>query len=423
MCNKCSNYHSGFFEDHHQYNINKEIKDIFLEICKEENHSNKLEYYCKNHNQLCCICCSSKIKRQGYGQHCNCDICFIEDIKEEKKIKLKENLKKLEELSKTLEKSIVELKVIFEKINKNKEDLKAKIQKVFTKLRAALNDREDELLLKVENYYENLFFNEQTLKEYSKLPNKINASLEEGKKIEKNWEDNKIISIINDCINIENSINDINIINEKIKKCKIDNDIKYNFSPEEENINIYIETIKNIGRLSDFDSLIIKNDEDYNKFYKLVLEKEKINNEKLIYRASVDGLNFNSIVNKINNKSNLLFLYHTENNRIFGAVIRCKLDNINLNGSRKYFKDENAISFSLNNNKIYKILVPENAIAIDSTYYILIGNNNNGNRFYFSQNSIYDSYLINGAKIYNFSNNSELVGGSSKLKELEIFQI
>ena len=221
MCNKCSNYHSGLFEEHHQYNINKEIKEIFVEICKEENHSNKLEYYCKNHNQLCCICCFSKIKRNGYGQHCNCDICFIEDIKGEKKNKLKENLKTLEELSKTLEKSIMELKKIFEHTNKKKEDLKARIQKVFTKIRNALNDREDELLLKVEYYFENLFFNEEIIKEYEKLPNKINVSLEEAKKIENNWEDNKIIQIINECINIENNINDINIMNEKIKKCKI----------------------------------------------------------------------------------------------------------------------------------------------------------------------------------------------------------
>ena len=275
----------------------------------------------------------------------------------------------------------------------------------------------------MENYYENLFFKEETIKEYEKLPNKINALLEEGKKIENNWEESKIIQIISDCINIENSIKDINIINEKIEKCKINNDIKIIFSQDEENINSYIETLKNFGRLSNFDSLIIKNDDDYIKFDKLVLAKERINNAKLIYRTSVDGLNFNSIVNKVNNKSNLLFLYHTENNRIFGAVIRCKLENINLNGSRKYYKDEKVFSFSLNNNKIYKILAPGNAIAIDSDYYILIGNNNQGNGFYIQNNLVYDSALINGTKIYDFSYNSELTGGYMKLKELEIFQI
>ena len=94
-----------------------------------------------------------------------------------------------------------------------------------------------------------------------------------------------------------------------------------------------------------------------------------------------------------------------------------------MNGSRKYYKDENAFVFSLNNNKIYKILVPGNAIGLDSTYYILIGNNGNGNGFYYYNNIIYDSSLINGAKIYNFSKNSELTEGDGKLTELEIFEI
>ena len=94
-----------------------------------------------------------------------------------------------------------------------------------------------------------------------------------------------------------------------------------------------------------------------------------------------------------------------------------------MNGSRKDYKDENAFVFSLNNNKIYKILVPGNAIGLDSTYYILIGNNGNSNGFYYYNNIIYDSSLINGAKIYNFSKNSELTEGDGKLTELEIFEI
>ena len=72
------------------------------------------------------------------------------------------------------------------------------------------------------------------------------------------------------------------------------------------------------------DSLILKTDKDYIKFNKLISVKENINNIKLIYRSSVDGFNFKSMINKVNNKSNLLFLYHTENDRIVGAVIKCK---------------------------------------------------------------------------------------------------
>ena len=36
----------------------------------------------------------------GYGQHFNCEVCLIKDIKDEKKNKLKENIKYLEDSSK-----------------------------------------------------------------------------------------------------------------------------------------------------------------------------------------------------------------------------------------------------------------------------------------------------------------------------------
>ena len=70
-------------------------------------------YFCKTHNKLCCAACLSKIKRKGDGQHFDCDVCSIEEIKEEKKNKLNENIKYLEEFSKTIENSINKLKEIF----------------------------------------------------------------------------------------------------------------------------------------------------------------------------------------------------------------------------------------------------------------------------------------------------------------------
>ena len=103
----------------------------------------KLEYYCKNHDILCCDSCIAKLKVKGKGQHKDCDICLIEDIKEEKKNKLEQNIKHLEELCKNLEKSIKEIKAIYEKINESKEQLKLDIQKVFTKMKNAINERED----------------------------------------------------------------------------------------------------------------------------------------------------------------------------------------------------------------------------------------------------------------------------------------
>ena len=59
-------------------------------------------FYCKNHNKLCCAACLSKMKVNGYGQHFNCEVCLIKDIKKEKKNKLKENIKYLEESSKNI---------------------------------------------------------------------------------------------------------------------------------------------------------------------------------------------------------------------------------------------------------------------------------------------------------------------------------
>ena len=115
MCNKCSNYHSELFEDHKTNNIDKDINPIFTGICNESKHKNELEYLCKTHNVLCCAACISKINSKGNGQHKDCDVYNIEEIKEEKKNKLKENLKYLEDLSNTIDKSINELKIIIQK--------------------------------------------------------------------------------------------------------------------------------------------------------------------------------------------------------------------------------------------------------------------------------------------------------------------
>ena len=127
----------------------------------------------------------------------------------------------------------------------------------------------------------------------------------------------------------------------------------------------------------------------------------------------------NNLRNKINNKSNLKFLFLTGNTRIFGTFIKTKVEVEH----DKYIKDDNSFSFSLNNNKIYKILVPEFAIRFYNNYPIKIENNDKSNGFYFYKNSIYDKELLNNPKVYEFQRNNELTEGNSKLNELEIFQI
>ncbi len=157
MCNKCINYHDEIFDFHQKYNLKEQdIKDIFTGLCTEPKHKNELNYYCKNHNQLCCAACLSKIKDRGNGKHFDCNVCLIEEIENEKKNKLKENIKYLEDCSIQIENSINELKKIFEKINETKEELKIKITKIFTQIRNVINEREDKILLEIDEQFDKL---------------------------------------------------------------------------------------------------------------------------------------------------------------------------------------------------------------------------------------------------------------------------
>ena len=433
MCNKCLNHHKELFENHQQYNIDKNNNDIFIDICKENRRERKLEFFCKIHNELCCPLCIVKLNEKGYGQHKDCDVCSIENIKEEKKNKLNENINYLQDLSNNLENKINELKTIFENINKSKEELKLYVQKIFTKIRSAINEREDELLLEIDNKYNDNFCREDIIEESIKLPNKIKKSLEKGKISDDDWNNNnKLSSLINNCINIENNIKNINYINDNIKNTKKLNDIKIHFNPKEESINGFIQNIKKFGEINVIlqnyfeDSLILKNKDNNKKLIELISNRIKINNTKLIYRASKDELEFKNIIDKLNNKSNLIFIYLTGNERIFGNYLQTKLENLGSLGEKmdKYYKDENAFVFSLNNNKIYKILKPEYAIRFHSDCPILIGNNGKGNGFYIGGNAIFDNNLSKEPKIYDFEKNkNELTNGKNGLNEFEIFEI
>ena len=269
MCNQCANYHSDLFENHQKYDINKENQNIFTGICKEEGHKMELEYFCINHNKLCCSSCITKIKGHGNGQHTDCKICYINEIKEDKKSKLNKNIKILEDYSKTIEISLNELKKIFEKMNQSKEELKTKVSKIFTKIRSALNEREDEIILEIDKKFDKLYFKEDLIKQGEKIPNEIKKSLEQGKIInDVNYKINKLNIFINDCINIENNINNIQTIKNSIEKHNSTN-IIINFLPVEDNeINKFKNGIKSFGKISDYI-------EEYNK-----VKNEDIKNDK-----------------------------------------------------------------------------------------------------------------------------------------------
>ena len=250
MCNKCNNYHSYLFKSHNIYKLDKEnIKDNFAGFCKEKNHLEKLEFFCKNHNKLCCASCLCKIKQKNKGQHHDCNVCTIEDIKDEKKNNLNDNIKYLENLSQNIEETIKNLKNILVKINEDKEKLKLEIQNVFTKLRNIINEREDQLLWNVDKQFDELFFKEELIKEGEKLPNKIKISLENGKKIVKEWDDNKLNILINDSLNIENNIKDINHIEKTIQKSNLNDSSKIKFAHSNEEFNQLLDLLKKFGNI------------------------------------------------------------------------------------------------------------------------------------------------------------------------------
>ena len=375
FCNKCLKYHDDI-ENHKAINLNQK-DEIFVDKCKEENHNDKLEFYCKDHNILCCGLCTSKFKEEGYGQHSDCNISYIKDIKDEKRNKLKENINNLEELNNKIDESINKLKEIFKQINKNKDDLKLKVQGIFTKLRSALNDKEDKLLLDIDEYYNNIYFKEDIIKKSEKLPNKIKKSIEKGKIINKEWNENNLSSLINDCIIIENNIKEINIINDNIKKYNSNKDIKIIYNIKEEQINNMIYKFKNFGNIITNDMLY----DDYKINIKNPIHK-LTNHTSYIYCLCilndgrlVSGSNDKSIIiyNKITYQPDIIIKEH--NNYICciiqlssGILASCSGDNtiklFNING----MKYEILQTLNYHSNTVYKIIELKNKNLVSCSY-------------------------------------------------------
>ena len=250
FCNKCEKYHSEIFKSHQTFQIDKDTDELFTGFCQEKDHKHELDYLCKDHNKLCCSGCISKIKTRENGKHFDCNVCDINDISDEKKKNLSNNIKTLENLTNIYQSLVNDLKKIIEEIDVNKEKVKKEIQDIFTKIRSELNNREDQLLNEVDNIFENKFNieNINNILKDKKYSDKIKKYIEKGKIAEKEWNNNENkIFLINDCINIEKSIDKLNTINSNLEKYKLQ-DKKLNFyCPPEEVINI----IQNLGRFGD----------------------------------------------------------------------------------------------------------------------------------------------------------------------------
>ena len=290
LCNKCLDFHSKLFQNHITQKLTKENKEIFTGLCLENEHRNILEYYCKNHNQLCCAACISKIKDEKNGKHKDCEIYKLIDIKPEKEKKFKQNYAKLQDISKSLEPTINEFKLLIDEVNKNKEELIKEIQKAFTNLRNALNKREEQLLLEVEEINKEKYFDDDMIKESEKLSERVKKCLEsvnilKDKKNELNYE-------INYYIEFENNLNKINEIEQKIYKCN-SNNIKITF---EFNNNEIENIIKKIGYIK----IQYIDDDKTNQIYEQLEEEYWISGfiEEEEAKKKIRQLNYN--IEKIN---------------------------------------------------------------------------------------------------------------------------
>ena len=348
MCNNCKELHSKLFKYHKEYNLDKDMDQIFNGYCKEKNHLDKLEYYCKTHNKLCCSACIAKIKKKDKGQHTNCEVYVIEDIKDNKKDILQKNITYLEDLSKNIETSIKELKEMFKKINESKDALKLKIQGTFTKIKDQINEREDELLLEVDKLYEETYVSDNVIRDLDKLPNRIKSSLDKGQTISKDWEkENKLNSLIYECINIENNLDYINKVNQIMKKSKNEMNTHIKFFPEEKmDISQFLSKIVKFGKIykdnelnesDELEIMIKSNDKEeknhilfelnkisYEKYNQYFSKEIKYEEDEIVLTIFLEGKDSNSLnsmfeifdKSKLNNNGKIKFSMRKENNKL-----------------------------------------------------------------------------------------------------------
>ena len=286
FCELCASSHVKCERKHELFTIESDTNQSFVNECKESNHKNNLNYFCKTHNNLCCAACLCKINDKGDGQHTKCNACHISEIKEEKKIKLKNNIKILKELSQNSKQMLKNIKKTYEKTKPIIEDIKQDIKNIFNNFRKIIDKREKELLNEVNNLYEQYYFNEEFFKNCKKLPPRIENNLKNGKKLEEEWEETEnkgdLNKLINECINIEKNIEKYLQIKEKIKSLKSNSTMQFIKNEDEE--EIISEKIKNFGEI-------------FFNNYKFMF-KECPNEINVKRRFSISGINDNIITKK-----------------------------------------------------------------------------------------------------------------------------
>ena len=128
-----------------------------------------------------------------------------------------------------------------------------------------------------------------------------------------------MISLINDCLNIENNINEIKDINDKKEKL---NEIKvdFDFLPNSNGINELLNELNKFGSID----IRYKNIFDSKIEFDQSLVVSWLGNRKftseLLFRKSRDGSKPNDFHNKCDNKGNTIIFIETNSKRYYFSL-------------------------------------------------------------------------------------------------------
>ena len=327
------------------------------------------------------------------------------------------SLNQLKEISKTLRffDSINEILNFIENKGKNNEiELLKNLNNVKIKFKIDLpNGSEDNVLIELNKKELN---DKEIIKQ---LTSEVKMLKDKSSEIEKIWLEIKNLKNENNIIKEENINlkNENNNIKEEIKQLTN----KYNQVPivqnDTKNNNLIDSRIINYNEIE----FIIK----YLKENNILFKKNGIS-FNLLYRASRDGDNTQTIHNNCDSKKNILFILLTEQNNIIGGYSQIGWETRN---NYEYPIDNKSFLFSITKNKIYPAIEGKNKVCwIESDYGLCFyGSIAMNSKFMTEQNCCIGPSIC--SYFSNLSSNVELNGGKLKMKndfkllEYEVYQL
>ena len=235
--------------------------------------------------------------------------------------------------------------------------------------------------------------------------------------------------------NLEKNINSLNEKNNEIKKeNKIINE-KLNNQKEEitkiksENNNLQKKIISLCNFIEIFNSNILTNCDEKNKFINLIkngIKNTELIQLKLLFRASRDGDNNTAFHQKCDNKSPTISIIQTKDNYIFGGYTEHKWDSTSICVSNKENETKKTFMFSFNKLKIYN---GKNGGYIHCGTgegpWFCNGAGAQGNNYFKTNNSYQWELEQNKESWEGFTEKFELVGGKKNfyVKEVEVFEV